>query len=774
MIEQLRGQLIRLRPRDDTLYVSQGRTVLATDRDGFVNDGAERGLFVYETRLLSRYRYLIDGQPPQPNTRSNVAQHSWMGYYIALPPGIDAGLKDQGSGQVPPASEQTLELRLSRYVGAGMHEDVDLTNFTQQPTAFRLELEVDADFAGQAETRGERQQRGALMSAWREAGEGAWELTFDYHAEYHYDHQGNQGTAAIHRAVTLRFEHASSAPSYQDGRITFQIALEPHGIWHTCIDIIPCIDGTVLQPLYSCRSFSGTHTERDRRRAIFLHEATSFSVPTSDTLAPVVVGALEQATRDLAALRLDDLDHGERAWVMAAGLPIYTTLFGRDTLTASWQASLASPDMMRGTLPELARWQGTEINDWRDEQPGRMLHEAHTGPLEMLNYNPRRYYYGSITTSAFYPLVVSELWHWTGDRDLVGQVLGPALKGLEWLDRYADLDGDGFYEYQSRSEQGVKHQAWKDSGDAIVDEEGRQVEPPIATCEEQAFAYIAKLHLAEVLWWFGDADTARRLYHEAGELKRRFNDSFWMDDAGFFALGLDPQKRQIRSIASNPGHCIATGIVDEALVRRTADRLFVHDLFSGWGVRTLAASHPAYNPYSYHRGSIWPVEQATFALGFLRYGLHHYVERLCRAQFEAVALFDYYRLPELFSGHPRDADHPFPALYPQANWPQAWSASAVFCFVQALLGLYPYAPLKLLLVDPHLPDWLPEITLRNLRVGQATATIRFYRRADGAGDYEVLDAHGTLHVVRQPSPWSLTASMGERLRDALISMLPGR
>src|SRR5437867_4550343 len=188
-------------------------------------------------------------------------------------------------------------------------------------------------------------------------------------------------------------------------------------------------------------------------------------------------------------------------------------------------------------------------------------------------------------------------------------------------------------------------------------------------------------------------------------------------------------------------------------------------MFSGWGIRTLSSAHPAYNPYSYHRGSVWPVEQGTFAIGFTRYGLHDDTERLCRAQFEAAALFDYERLPELFSGHQRDADHPFPALYPRANWPQAWSSSAVFCFLQALLGLYPYAPLHILLLDPHLPSWLPEITLHHLRVGDAAATIRFYRTKEGTSTYEILDLRGRLHVIWQPSPWSLTASAGERLKD---------
>src|SRR5205085_1718929 len=232
---------------------------------------------------------------------------------------------------------------------------------------------------------------------------------------------------------------------------------------------------------YGCHSFCGTNNMLDTRRRQFLSEATRFEDPQCDSRSHIVCATLEQAKRDLAALRLPDLDQGGRAWTMAAGLPIYVALFGRDVLTAGWQAALSSPAMMKGSLLELAKWSGKEVNDWRDEQPGRMLHEAHTGPLEVLNFNPRERYYGSITTSGFYPVVVSELWHWTGDRELVGQVLGPALKALRWLDAYGDRDGDGFYEYQTRSTQGVKHQAWKDSGDAIVCEDGTQVDHPFAS-----------------------------------------------------------------------------------------------------------------------------------------------------------------------------------------------------------------------------------------------------------------------------------------------------
>jgi glycogen debranching enzyme len=541
-----------------------------------------------------------------------------------------------------------------------------------------------------------------------------------------------------------------------------------------CVVLTPLIDGEALPSQYRCRSFAVVAAPGDVWRQNFLDAASTVSAPASATLTPVVIGALEQAKRDLAALRLHDVQHGERAWTMAAGLPVYVSLFGRDTLTAGWQAAMASREMMHGTLAELARWQGKEINDWRDEQPGRMLHQAERGPLAMLNVNPLGRYYGSITTSGFYPVIVSELWHWTGEKDLVRPFIAPARKALRWLDEYADLDRDGFYEYQTHSTQGVRNQGWKDSHDAIVHADGSQAYVPISTCEEQGFVYVAKLHLSELLWWLVEKDDARRLHQEAVELKKRFNHTFWMDDAGFFAMGLDRDKQPIKAIGSNAGHCLAAGIVEEEFALRTADRLFEDDMFSGWGIRTLSDRNPAYNPYSYHRGSVWPVEHGSFAIGFVRYGLHRHVERICRAQFEAAALFDFYRLPELFTGHHRDADHPFPAHYPNANSPQAWSASALWCLVQSMLGLYPYAPLNLLLVDPHLPAWLPDISISNLHVGQAVVDMRFYRLKNGDSDYEVLRKDGPLHIVRQPSPWSLTATFGERLIDALSSLVPGK
>lgn len=765
-------RLVQLRPRSQQHYVSQGRAVLATQADGFIEPGTDAGFFVHQTRLLSRYRYRISDRDLLPVALSNIQQHTWMGYYIAA--AFNNRLKDWGSGQVQDVSEFTLALRVARYIGAGMHEVLNLTNFTQERVAFELELELDADFADEENPWCHEEFRAGIKRDWQRAGNNMWKLDFDYHAENRYDHQGEKGTARLHRGCTVLFQKADTEPRYADGVVRFAIDLQPRANWRACINVLPRIELGPRPANYDCLQPAEIRTSLDDEREIFLSETAHISTPQSDTLATVVSSALNQAKHDLIALRLHDLDESSRSWTMAAGLPIYIALFGRDTLTASWQAAMAGPEMMRGTLFRLAELQGAARNDWRDEQPGRMLHEAHTGPFAMLNCNPRSRYYGSQTTSSFYSFVVAALWHWTGDRALVRRFIEPALRALRWLDHESDHDGDGFYDYLSRSELGVRNQGWKDSGNAMVYEDGSLAEPPIATCEEQAFAYAAKLHLSEVLWWLKEKDEARRLYHEAEELKKRFNEAFWMEDEGFFAMALDSQRRQIRSIASNPGHCIASGLVEKSLVRRTAERLMQPDLFSGWGVRTLSTEHPAYNPFSYHRGSVWPVENATFALGFWRYGLHDLHERLCRAQFEAARIFQYNRLPEVFSGHPRDTEHPFPAFYPKANSPQAWSASAVFALVQSMLGLYPYAPMRLLMVDPHLPAWLPEITLHNLRVGKAAVTLRFFRTTNGESDYTVEDQRGRLKVIRQPTPWSLSATFGERMRDLIGSFAPSR
>lgn len=772
---QLGSYLVRLRPRSNYLQVSRSRSVLVTDRKGLVCGKPREGLFVHQARLLSRWEYRINGIAPLAVAVANVQQHSWLGYYIVEAPGVDPGPPDEGSGEMVSMTEETLEMKISRFIGEGLHEDINLVNYSLQTISFDFEVLFDADFASPTELQqGKRQQQGKLYGEWRgQVAPGRWEYFFDYQASHSYHHQDESGHATLHRGMRLQVENADSEPACKHKKLVFHVQLAPGKEWHACLKVIALMEGRELPLQYFSGSFAPQDNDYDRKQQIFLQDATEFHTPEDKTLTPLVLGALNQAREDLMALRLFDMDKSDYEWVMAAGLPLYIALFGRDTLTAAWMAAILDTGMTSGVLHELAKWQGTKKSDWRDEDPGRMLHEAHTGPLEVLNFNPRARYYGSATTSGFYPFVLSELWHWTGDLDLVRPLIDPAMKAIAWKETQ-DFNGDGLYEYQTRSIMGTENQGWKDSWDAIIYEDGKVAETPISTVEEQAFFYVAKLQMSELLFWMDRKDEATKLFDEAHELRMRINDRFWMPEENFYAMALDPERRQVRSIASNAGHVLACGVPERHMITTIADRLMSPELFSGWGIRTLSDRHPAYDPYSYHRGTVWPVEHGAFALGFARYGLYDHLHRLCKSMFEAAALFDFHRLPECFSGHPRDEWHPFPAFYPQSNYPQAWSAAALFAMIQAMVGIYPYAPLNVLLVDPHLPDWLPNITLSNLKVGESRADIRFYRNKDGDSDYEVLDVRGRLHVFRQPSPWSLVATRGERVKDLLMSFLPGR
>lgn len=746
-----------LRPRAGTQYISQNRTVLSMRPDGSVVPEPHIGLFVCNTRILSRYRHLGDGRPWAPVAQSPVEQNSWLGYYLL----------QRADGEKP--AQQSVELRISRYAGDGFHEDLDIENFTQERVSFALTLEVEADFADIRETSGHRRQHGSTRWTTGRA-DGALEIRADYHAEHAYRHEGESGVARFDAGVIVRVKNADTPPIHEQGRIHFRIELAPRGTWHACVDVIAVACGETLPLLYGCRSFFGTHNARDVARGTFFHRAASFSAPGAETLASTVVSTVDQAKRDLAALRLYDLDHDERAWTVAGGLPTYICLFGRDPLAAGAQCALLSADILAGTLAELPRWQGKVVNPFRDEQPGRMLHQAQTGPLSQLDFDPLGRTYASVTSSAFYPVAVSELWRWTGDRDRVAALIEPALRAMRWLDEYGDPDGDGFYEYERTSAAGLRNQGWKDSSDAIVHADGSQAHAPIGTCEEQGFVYLSKLRLSELLFWFGRRDEANRLFREARALKDRFDDVFWMPEEGYYAMGIDGKKRLIRSIASDPGLCLATGIVEKSRAEPTAARMFAADMFSGWGVRTLSADNPAHDPYSYHRGSVWPVDQGAFALGLARYGLHGHVAVLARGLFEAASLFPHHRLPECFSGHARDLEHPFPALYPEADWPQAWSASSVFAILQSILGIYPFAPLDLLLLDPALPEWLPELTVSNIHVGRSVVSLRFWRDREGETHFEELERRGKLHVLHLPSPWAIESHPAERIHELLSGL----
>jgi glycogen debranching enzyme len=354
------------------------------------------------------------------------------------------------------------------------------------------------------------------------------------------------------------------------------------------------------------------------------------------------------------------------------------------------------------------------------------------------------------------------LYSWTGDKSCVERHWDVARRILEWARTDGDKDGDGYLEYHTQSSKGTKNQGWKDSGDAIVYDDGTPVPPPIGTCELQGYWYAAQQLMAFLSAAMGEYADAAALWRSAADLKDRFNRDWWDDEQGSIVLALDARKRQVRAVTSNVGHCITCGIISDEHLPPVVGRMFSPDMFSGWGIRTLASTHRAYNPLSYHLGTVWAVEQATIAFGLRRFGFDTRALDLAHALFDLAEQYPGYRIPECIGGFPR-GEVGGPGAYPRANTPQLWNASAFPLLIHTLLGFQPVAPIATLFVDPVLPTWLPEILVRDLRLGDAKATLRFWRDESGASHVEVLHRQGTLRVVKQPPPESLTAGVFDRL-----------
>jgi glycogen debranching enzyme len=437
-----------------------------------------------------------------------------------------------------------------------------------------------------------------------------------------------------------------------------------------------------------------------------------------------------QAIDDMGALRIYDLDVSETAWVPAAGVPWFVTLFGRDSLIVSYQNMAVSPGFARGALYRLAQYQGTERVDWRDEQPGKIMHEIRFGELAFFHKIPFTPYYGTADATILYLIVLSEIYRWTGDISLLTEYRPIAEKCLEWIDQWGDLDGDGFQEYKTFSTLGYNNMAWKDGANAVVYGDGRQVPQPKGTCELQGYVYDAKLRMAEIFDVLGDHTRAQALRQQAQTLRQRFNEVFWMAHEGCYAFGLDPNKKQIDAVASNAGQCLWSGIADQDKAVSTARRLLQEDMWNGWGIRTLSSKNPAYNPYDYQLGSVWPHDNGIIAAGFKRYGLVDEANQIIHAQFQAIELFDSFRPPELYAGVSRVSNITgFPVLYPGgANIPQAWATGSIFHMVRTMLGLRADAPHGKLYVNPTLPEWLPDLTLQDLRVGTCKLSLHFWRQ----------------------------------------------
>lgn len=726
------------------ITISQGRTFMVTTREGGIEPESDQGVYAIDTRFVSFYRLFINRIPLKVINSSELTFYAAR-FHLTNP----AIATEEGV-----IRENTLSLTINRTVSEGLHEEMEILNYSGHNARFLLQLAIESDFADLFEVKAQRIiQRGHSASVW----DGEQRLL-----RTSYDHQDFH-RAAIYQVTRLPDPRTVG---YANGRIFFQIELAHGQAWQMCADLLLEHGQQIKKPQTGTCSFgpqdagpgapSSAHEQRSdfaARQARWLKRCTGLATSQHNLLRMYA-----QAVLDMGALRMYDMDVSDEAWVPAAGVPWFVTLFGRDSLTVAYQNMAVSPGFACGALKRLAEHQAGERNDWLDAQPGKILHEMRWGELAHFHTIPFFPYYGTADATILYLIVLSETYRWTGDLPLLKEYWQVAERCLEWIDRFGDLDGDGFQEYQTFSSPGYTNMGWKDASNAVVYADGRQVSQPKGLCELQGYVYDAKTRMAEVCEALGQNQRASDLRQQARQLKRRFNEVFWMEEEGCFAYGLDARKQQITSIASNAGQCLWSGIAEPEKARRTAHRLLQEDMWSGWGIRTLSSKNPAYNPLDYQMGSIWPQDNGLIAAGFKRYGLIQQANQVIRAIFDAIERFDAYRPPEVFAGLKRRGELDFPVLYPGgANIPQAWASGSIFQMVRTILGLRADAAHRRLYVSPTLPDWLPDLELQRLRVGRCIVTIRFWREGKQSR-WEVREMSGdqgagqqdTLQVMDDP------------------------
>jgi glycogen debranching enzyme len=436
-----------------------------------------------------------------------------------------------------------------------------------------------------------------------------------------------------------------------------------------------------------------------------------------------------QALEDMAALRLPMASTDHMAFLPAAGLPWFVAPFGRDSLIVSLQNTLVYPEFARGTLEVLGALQAKHQDDYRDAEPGKILHEMRYGELAHFKLIPHTPYYGTADATPLYLIALHAAWRAIGDRGLLERHLETAEGCLSWIDEYGDRDGDGFQEYQTRSPVGYENMGWKDSGDAVVYPDGSLVKGPKALCELQGYVYNAWVRMAEVFDALGKPERAQALRAKADALFERFNAAFWCEELGFYAYALDGDKKKVLTVASNAGHCLWSGIVPPERAKKVVERLMAPDMLTGWGIRTLSTNNPAFNLYNYQTGSVWPHDNAIIAMGFKFYGFAAEAARIAHDISVAASYFRLNQLPELYTAFEREETN-FPVQYIGANVPQAWAAGSAFMLTQALLGFLPDAPRNKLYIDPSLPQWLPDLAVYDLHIGKHKLDIRFWREGE--------------------------------------------
>jgi glycogen debranching enzyme len=538
----------------------------------------------------------------------------------------------------------------------------------------QLEISFDADFADVFEVR---------LGDITKAGTVAVKQRHGQHICLVYQRE------KFHRETWINF---TATPKVQGKTAIFEITLEPKATWKTCVNVLPvadtpppemtCFEEILGSPFGEYRPENGKDLNLLNEKEV---EGPLREVPKLETNHNVLRQAYEQAVQDIQALMIKQ-DNGH--YILAAGIPWFVAIFGRDSIISSLQTKLLGTELMVGTIHTLASLQSIECDVFRDAEPGKMPHEVRKGELSFFEQVPHTKYYGSVDATPLFLILLWEAYQWTGDKNLLHRFLPPAEAALEWIEEWGDTDGDGFVEYKRKSNKGLRNQGWKDSHDSVTFANGKLADGSIALAEVQGYIYDAKKKMAAIYRILNNTAKAQKLEEEAQKLKKLFNEAFWIPEQGFYAMALDGRKHQVDGISSNPGHCLWSGIIDKEKAPQVAARLMAPEMFSGWGIRTLSTEMARYNPLSYHNGSVWPHDNSIIAAGLHRYGFVKEANEVVYSMLDASAAFPFHRLPELFAGYAR-RERSFPVPDPMANSPQAWASGAVIYFLETLLGVTP-------------------------------------------------------------------------------------
>src|SRR5262245_8767075 len=663
--------------RAKPVSVLEGDTFVVSDRRGDIATSPDEahGLFQGDTRYLSRWILTVDGK--SPNSLSTDDVNYFSSQFFLVP----------GTGTI--YVDSPLSIVRQRAVGGGFHEDIKILNHKSKPIDLDVRIEADADFAD-------------LF--------GVKDKEFDRAGKFYRRVEGNRLVLGYQRERFVRETQITSSAAAQidEKGFSFKVHLEPHGEWSTGMNVLIAEDGT--EGLKTKPKYRDVHDVPTPNIGMSLQSWMN-GAPQLHSSWKDFERIYERSLVDLAALRFfSRFAPGEA--LPAAGLPWFMALFGRDSIFTSYQALPFLPELAASTLRVLAVRQGTRCDDFRDEEPGKILHEGRYGEMTAFEERPHSPYFGTSDATPLFLVLLDEFERWTGRDDLIRKFETEARAALQWIDEYGDRDGDGYVEYERRNkETGIEKQCWKDSWDSIDFSDGTLGHTPTATCEIQGYVYDAKrrcARLAREFW--NDPETAGRLEREAAELKRKFNQDFWIPEKQFFALALDGKKRKVDSLSSNIGHLLWSGIVEDDKAEACARHLVGPRLFSGWGVRTMAVGEGSYNPIGYHVGTIWPHDNSLIAWGLKRCGYREEAARIALSILEAASLF-HDRLPEAFAGYDR-AQTKYPVEYPTACSPQAWATATPLLLIRTLLGLESDG--RHLLVDPAVPEPLGRIALLDI------------------------------------------------------------